>query len=585
MYVNDRDQINYHGFLRSARERNGANQPQVAKGIYTHTSYNRAEMGVRVPEKLVRDRLTSRIGFSGERYVEYVCIVELQQWKLRQTIVKALAHKDVQVAEAALAELAEIFDKDNTVQLQFMKSMRFFLLQLKGASKEELCATVKEAVDCTVPNIDKALVGKHLLAEQELNLIAEYMRLKDFSGNPSNENTWRILEYQKIISYINGSFMENLLKVKVYPKVTHFICEELLKEETPLHKLRDALKLCDKSLELLLDTHRLYYFMEILEYRKEILYRMLNCDLDDFEKKELNASLVENAKMEEEWKARYEAAGVSPYMDNSSYLYWETECCSAVETLEARRKMLRIPRATLREDICTERSLIRIERTNLSPSMFALNNLFERMGLCAEYRRGQIVSFNTYCLDIYKKLVEAMNSSRMETCETHIAELKDGLCMHISFNQQEVKRIENLCAYRKGELSMEELYEQAIDALECTLPIWALHNHKNNSMTYFTRSELACIYDVAFMVKGPDTERSIEVLKDYCSQNMKEGIHPAHLGVMEFLLNGLSAHLSANGEEDKAKALQKELVKTCLFYKRMPFSVTNPGEINLMWIE
>ena len=64
MYVNNRDQINYHKFLKNARSKSGASQSQVATGLYTSSAYNRAELGVRVPEKLMRDRLTSRLGFS-----------------------------------------------------------------------------------------------------------------------------------------------------------------------------------------------------------------------------------------------------------------------------------------------------------------------------------------------------------------------------------------------------------------------------------------------------------------------------------------------------------------------------------------
>lgn len=582
MYVNERDQINYHRFLKSARINCGVNQMEVSKGLYTSSSYNRAEAGFRVPEKMMRDRLVSRMGFSGEKYTEYLGLEELQQWQLRQAVVKAIEEKNIKAAEAALVELDKIIDKTNTVQLQFMKSMRFFVSKLKGVSLEELFVSVRSAVACTVKSIDKALIGKHLLAEQELNLIAEYMRLQPFTGKASNENTWRILEYQKLITYMNYSFMENLTRVKVYPKVTCFICEALLKEENALYKLRDADKLCEKSLTMLMDTHRLYYFVEILEYRKEILRRMLNCDLAETEQERIRLQLKETIDLEKLWKNRYVQYGISPYMENDMYLYWETDCESAVEVIEARRKMLRIPRVTLCDGICTERALIRIERTNLTPSMFVLHNVFERMGLCAEYRRGSLVSSDTKMVHIYQKLVCAMNRFCDEDCKMYLEELKQGIDMKLSFNQQEVKRIEYIYADKIQKLSNEELEQRIVDTLECTLPVWTLYNHKGNSDTYFTRSEIACIYDLAFLVPSAHSERCMEIIREYCEKKI---LHPINLGMMEFLLNGSISYLMKNGESDKAEHRNVELIKKCLFYKRMPISFINQETEQVMWVE
>lgn len=584
MYINNRDQVNYHEFLKNARTKCGVSQLEVSRGLYTSSSYNRAELGVRVPEKLMRDRLTSRMGISGERYVEYLCLVELQQWKLRKNLVKAIAEKDAERAKSVLTELENIMDKDNKVQVQFINSMRFSLLQLENASNEDLFASVDLAVACTVEHIDEALAGKHLLSGQELDLIAERMRLMPCTET-ANETTWRILEFQKLITYMDNSFMENLEKVKVYPKVTCFICELLLKEETALYKLRDAWKLCDIALTLLTDMHRLYYFVELLEYKKEIFYRMMNYGIDEEEENEIHQNLVNTLEQEKLWKNYYDEYGISYYTENSLYLYWETECQSAVEVLEARRKMMRIPRAILCEGICTERSLIRIERTNYSPSMFVLNGLFERMGLCAEYRRGQLVTNNVDLLETYRKLTNAANVYCEKDCDTYVEELKKGLSMDISFNRQEMERIEAICADKKGCLSEEEMHEKIVDALECTLPTWALYNHKGSCGTYFTRSELACISDLAFMVHGEHSERCVEIIKTYCEENMQGEIEPAKLGIVEFLANGLAAYLISIGEEDKAKTLQWELMKVCFSYKRMPFSLVHDKETQVMWIE
>lgn len=585
MYVNNRDQINYHNFLKNARSKSGASQSQVAAGLYTSSAYNRAELGVRIPEKLMRDRLTARLGFSGEHYVEYLGLEELQQWKQRQDIVSAIAEKDIETAETVLESYEKLADLTNTVQLQFIKSMRFFILQAKGASKEELLMQVQDAVRCTVANVDKALVGVHLLADQELNLIAESMRLQPHTGVVSDESTWRILEYQKLITYMDHSFMENLAKVKVYPKVTSFICKEVLKEGVSACHLRDAWKLCDTSLELLFDTHRLYYFIELLEYKKAILYRLQEDEMDDRETDEIEAALKETIILERKWKAYFKEYELPLYIEDSTYLYWETECYSAVEVLESRRKMLGLPRRTLCDGICTERSLIRIERTNLSPSMYILNNLFERMGLCAEYRRGTLVSWDTEVLNIYKELSESLNDFCKETSGECIEKLKKELCMELSFNQQEIRRTENLRAEKCNEFEKESFGEMLEDTLECTLPIWALYNQKGDLPWYYTRSELACIHDLAFLVRSEHSECCVEIIQNYCKKQMEYPIHPTKIATLELLLGGLISYLRTIGEEERAKSLRLNLFKSCLFYRRMPFALEHPEETQVMIIE
>ena len=585
MYVNNRDQINYHRFLKNARTKSGASQAQVASGVCTASSYNRAELGVRVPEKLMRDRFTSRMGFSSERYVEYLGLEEFQQWQKRQNIVMAIAEGKMETAETLLEDYEKITDLENAVQLQFIKSMRFFILQKKGASEKELFIHVQQAVECTVLNIDKALIGVHLLADQELNLIAEYMRLQKYMGVPSNESTWRILEYQKLITYMNHSFMEDLTKVKVYPKVTCFICEELLKEDASEYRLLEAWKLCDKSMKLLKDTHRLYYFLEILEFKKEILCRLRECGAETVRAETIDEELQKTIMLEMKWKAYYEEYDLPFYMNDSTYLYWETECYNAAEVLGKRRKMLQLPRATLCDGICTERSLIRIEKTSLSLSMYVLNNLFERMGLCAEYRRGQVVSWETDVLKIYQELTEALNNSVVETSEMHLEKLRNELNMNLSFNQQEIKRAENICAARKETVSAETLQKEIEDALECTLPVWALYNQKSNVSAYYTRSELACIHDLAFMVCGSHSEYCAAIIKAYCEEHIEKGLHPAKIGMIEFLMGGLTSYLYAMGDEEKAKHLRWKLMKSCLFYKRIPFELENPEKKQVMLIE
>ena len=99
MYINDRDQINYHGFLKALREMQKANLRQVAEGNCSDSEVYRTEIGDRLPEKLMRDRITARLGVSGEEYEEYLRPEEYRQWEIRMYILDHINKGDIEAVQ------------------------------------------------------------------------------------------------------------------------------------------------------------------------------------------------------------------------------------------------------------------------------------------------------------------------------------------------------------------------------------------------------------------------------------------------------------------------------------------------------
>ena len=99
MLPNDRDEINYHKFLKSMRKAQGVSLENVSLGIYTKSAMCRIEAGGRLPDKLVRDRFTARLGISGEEYEEYLLPREYKQWECRMEIIRCINRKDIVGAE------------------------------------------------------------------------------------------------------------------------------------------------------------------------------------------------------------------------------------------------------------------------------------------------------------------------------------------------------------------------------------------------------------------------------------------------------------------------------------------------------
>lgn len=573
MYVNERDQINYHGFLRALREMNQVSQECVSKGICTVSGMNRFENGNRLAEKLMRDRLTARLGISGETYEDYLQPKEYKRWEHRLCIIKAIEHRDLAKAKEELNKY-ESLSGLNRVNVQFVETMRYMILSLDDAPFEEQLECIQKAIKCTVPNVKKALAGEHLLSVQEINLIAEQLRVCPPKKHVIDERGWRIGEYEKLISYMDSSCWEKLQKAKIYPKVVNFICNLLLTETPSEEECRHGLELCNNAIELLRDTCRLFYFIELTETRRALAKNLLSYDIAEEEKIALEEMLRENNTWERVLKELYEEYKVAPYMSDFCYLYYETECHDMVEVIETRRKMLGLSRVKLGDGICTDRTIVRFEREGRNPSVDLVRLLFEKMGMCAEYRRSQIIVSDSDALIMYFELLDKINGLENRAAEKYILALSEKLNMNIAYNMQEIGRLSNLVAFRNKEISQEELKKRAIDSFQITIPIVALETGIKNSSTYLTRAEIECAYDIAFYGNG----KEYEVCREYVNQRCKsllDDFQPSMIPTVELLLTRYASELGDNKSYHESNLISEIVLKECLFYRRIHYVAEN----------
>ena len=566
MYINDRDQINYHGFLRALRDMHGVSQGYVSKGICTISGMNRFERGNRIAEKLMRDRLTARLGISGETYEDYLLPKEYVAWEHRMRIIKAIEGRDLVTAQAELAEY-EQRPELNDLNKQFVKTMQYNLLLLEGASDEALLECVTAAIKYTVPSIEKALQKVHLLADQEVNLIAEYIRLSVPKKVVRDENAWRISKYEKLISYMDASRWEKLQKAKVYPKVTYDICKCLMGKHCDKAQLRRGLKLCDEAIDLLRDTSRRYYFIELTEMRRMLAERLMDENaIEDAERTKLHAMLEENNTWERVLKELYAEYGIPVYMSDFCYLYYETECHNMVLVEEIRRNMLGISRIKLCDGVCADRTLIRIEREGVSPTIEVMRGLFEKMGLCAEYKRAPIVTTAADILTIdYERLAREANDVNVDKGLQTLADIKGRIDMELPYNKQEISRIENYLLYRAKRIDSDEFAQREKEALAYTLPIQKLDRTKK----YFTKWEMQCVQEFAFNVKTDITELCLKIIEKECFDVLEKGMDVARIAVLDLLMVKISSALGNEYRYEESTQISDFILKECLSHYRI----------------
>lgn len=578
MLANNRDEINYHKFLKSMRTSQNISLEKLGLGIYKKSAMSRVEAGERLPDKLVRDRLTARLGVSGEGYEEYLLPKEYTQWECRMEIIRCINHKDISVAEEKITAYANTY-KSNTVDVQFALAMQFMVMEMKGSSEEELYVQICKAIDCTILDKDKALDGLHILADQELNLMMEYVRLRK-EVVPENDLTeWKLETYKKIAAYVKESRLDQIAQAKVYSKLACFISELILHVYEDEEHIRYALKFCNRAIEVLRDTVRLYYFVELNEYRMKLLERLRVYVKDEEEIKKLNRHLRRSSEWAKLFHELYTENELPVYMENFTHLYTETECNDACEVIRIRRAMLGLTREKVIGYACVDRTLARIEKKQCNPTMAVVRELFDRVGLCAEYKRAKVVTSNVETLELASKLFAEINVGKfIQALKTHEI-LCEKLDMNITFNKQVMGRTKGVILNKLEQISMTMYSDMLKDALECTQ---AFDSIKRNEDIYLSRSELLCIHNFALFTDGEMAEVCRKYLEKVCFKLLEmQELESGRLSINEIIMDQSADHLGNIGRHVESRKISRKLLKESLRNRKSLYLLN--CEYNQLW--
>lgn len=565
MLENNRDEINYHKFLKSVRKSQSASLEKTGFGVYTKSGMSRVEAGTRLPDKLVRDRLTARLGISGEEYEEYLLPREYRQWQLRMEIIRCINKKEIASAEEKIDTYKSLYDI-NSVEKQFIETMRYMVYEMKGYADEVLQAQIYSALICTVPDIDAAFAGVQLLADQELNLIMEYVRLTTPEIPKLNATEWRLKEYNNIVTYVENSRMDKIAQAKVYSKLACLVAELILTEYVTEDGLRYALELCTRAIEVLRDTVRLYYFVELNEYRIKLIEKIVALDNCEKENKELH-DLLEESK---EWANLFcelDTENDLPiYMENFTYLYTETECNNVSFVIRARRAMMGLTREKFCNNLCDERTVMRIEHEEGNPSMAIVRTLFDRVGICAEYKRARLITSDADMVQLSSNLFDSMDNYNHEVASKYIEKVYKSIDMDIPYNEQKVRRQEVMIKRRKGLLDNQTQIELLTDILECTLSLDSL---KYGGEKYITIAELECIHDFAAHTVGEGQILCRRLLEEMSETALNKEFVFTSLYAYELVLNRIACMYGDEGKYEDSNEMGNKLLKESLRNKKM----------------
>ena len=446
--------------------------------------------------------------------------------------------------------------------------MELMLLQLQNAPLAKQQPVIERAVKLTMSHIGNHLSEKVLLSEQELNLLIEYVRLRPYNGKPEEEFRWRCGQYKDIMNYIEHSRLDSFCRAKVYPKAVSYLCEKILEKSDRVEDWKEGIEACNQAIELLRDSRRLYYFIELVASLEKLVNKY-EAYLDEDDKQGERNNFREGLEEKLAWRdvimELYTEYQVTPYMEHFCHLYWGMESYCIGDIIRTRRQMFGMTKEQLCEGICGIKTLTRLELKQAKTQMPIVRALFKRLGLCAEYIRARVITSDYEVLKLAEECVRYENNYQMEEWIWRLKELEQKLCMDIPQNKQFIKN--SYCALRLQlrKISKEQYMKEMLEALEYTIP---LEYVMKPGKKFLSREERTYIHNIGINIGAVKDNPYMLVIANICKENDLENDLGGHIRKYEFLLTSIISYLGNIGDYEKSDELSKKLMKKSLQYRR-----------------
>ncbi|MBR4027626.1 MAG: hypothetical protein IKJ01_08780, partial [Lachnospiraceae bacterium] len=353
----------------------------------------------------------------------------------------------------------------------------------------------------------------------------------------------------------------------------YYICQFVLKKGKILEQ-QYAFKICNQAIQLLRDTEKLYYFVELLEQKIQLI-RIIQKELGEKGKVRFIARFQAILKETIEWRELflklYKENEISPYMQHDCHIYWEQNSYAIGDIIKIRRKMFGIKREQLCEGICSERTLMRMELKQVKSQMPIVRPIFERLGLCAEYMRARVITSDIEMIQLAENLSGYINNYEMEKWEEGLNILEKKLCMKIACNKQQIIRQRSLLELEKCQISTREFIEKTIEALECTIPLESVLKNKE---IYLTNEEILCIFNIG-MRETSVQNQYLFVLENICNKYIQEDKIVENISIFELLMTEIASYLGNRQKYNQSDKMALQVLQRSLYCRRMNLIVNN----------
>ncbi len=551
-------------FLQRVRKERNIYLEQLAEGLMSASQLARIEKGQRPVHKNMRDRLLGRLGIASDLYENLLDIDDYRTWECQRNIMLAVEQQETQKAQQLIAEYGRQKLSKDKLKQQFCLVMKAEVLKQQNADSQEIGACYEQAVRLTIPDIEHFCLEKRLLSIQEVNMVLEYEfyhKDRDF-----------LQKYAVLMSYVAASVYDELSKVKIYPKIVYYYLREVFSvaaSEMP-EQSEESLQVCNQAIEMLRNTGRAFYLIELLEAKCKLL-KSIETDKEEYKE------CAELVKLFRELYCEYD---VPVYMQDCVYLYRQRWVFYIGDVLRIRRKMYGLTQEELCKGICVPKTLRRTERMKRNMQQDMLAAVMRRLGLSKEYQRVWLVTNDEDVVKLYEELTKCRNNFDVQRARDLLNQIEKKISLDIPENRQYFIEVEASLDWMEGKINNEEFARREETALRCTLNIDKLLNADE---IYLTEMEMSCMRKrmrgLEKTEKGEYIKLFLRIFEQY---ERKKELFDC-IAMYEFVMVCMANELGNMDEHQISIRIDKKLIQESLKCKRL-WAVSN-SLYDILWNE
>lgn len=530
--------------LKNIRTEENISLNDLSLGLMSVSQLSKVESGERTIDKNVRDRLLERLGIAKEIYENLLDICDYEELDYKRKILSAIRGKKPQEAAHFLAEYETKLKPADKINHQFILAMRGEVLKQENVSGEALADCYQKAILLTMPEPEKIWQEKRPLSALEINLLLE--------GLYYGSATEHLHKYRVLMDYVENGYFDQITMAKIYPKIAYYYLKKQLSyvENWGIETQRENLAICKRAIDMLRDTGRTYYLVELLEIETEILGDK------GVSERELLYTIVN----------LYAEYNVPAHIQDSTYLYQQNSVYAMSDVLRKRRMMLGLTQEELCEGICSVKSLRRAEKGQTDMQMETVRKILNRLGLSGQMQWGRLITNDRDVIKYADKLIECMNNRDYVMAHKRLEKLKLKASIDIPQNKQFFMERQALLDLNQGRISKKEFVEREKEALRCTLPIENLLKHEN---VYLTEREAICIRNGWRGMEEKEKREAIRFLLKFYEKNTLDNEVSDVISMYEFVTEGAVEELGNMGEYEWAVEIDRKTIKASLTYRRV----------------
>lgn len=514
---------------------------QICKGICSASLMSYIENGERIPDTLMFESLTERMGISPEVFSLMITEEEYVYHEWKNNVWGAIEREEWEYLEELLCSpvTKETFCNEK-LELQFYSYVNGIYL----AYKEDYVGAIKALKQAAVQTqIDRFTQIKKdtLLSLTELHILILYL-FYGVKGNVLSTKQGQKL-FLNLEDYIYNGNLNLNEKAKLYPKL---VCVGAQCMENQISD-DQKIDLCERAIQLSIENKTFHDLTEVLRIYIMLLEKKSDDKLKFYKKHyEVLCDLLESE-------------GISARFRPEMIVVTKPKYYIMQEYLRYKRKSMGMGQKEVSAGVCEPETYSRIETGKRAPSRRNLEQLTDKLGITWCLLRSEIVSYEPKAFQLkFQQRIAAIEGRRQESLEL-LWELETHLDMNIVENYQYIKSTEYMMEYKQGMADKEETYKK----LESLLYVTQEKNNDMQEVVYYTQTELEIVgYMLRILNQLKKYQESLQLVLPILKQMQYSKLDLEYQwGGFCFVLRGLSSPYLGLKDYDKALEIARYIKK------------------------